>query len=101
MGTKDVRWEKYPAVVPADRAGRWLQMQANLGLAPNTITAYGRALDDYIRFSMAASVDVATAGREHMARWGKDLCERPNAAAAGARQRGLSHGDMHQRPTAV
>jgi len=37
MGTKDVRWEKYPAVVPADRAGRWLDMQANLGLAPNTM----------------------------------------------------------------
>ena len=101
MGTKDVRWEKYPAVVPADRAGRWLEMQANLGLAPNTINAYGRALDDYIRFSMAASVDVATAGREHVARWVRDLCERPNAAAAGARQSGLSNATIQQRLTAV
>jgi Phage integrase, N-terminal SAM-like domain len=101
MGTKDVRWEKYPAIVPADRAGRWLDMQANLGLAPNTMDAYGRALDDYIRFSTAASVDVATAGREHVARWVRDLCERPNAAAAGARQSGLSNATIQQRLTAV
>ena len=76
-------------------------MQANLGLAPNTIDAYGRALDDYIRFSTAASVDVATAGREHVARWVRDLCERPNAAAAGARQSGLSNATIQQRLTAV
>ena len=40
-----VRWEKYPSVGRRERAGEWLEMQANLGLAPNTIDAYGRALD--------------------------------------------------------
>ena len=69
-----VRWDKYPAVVPSNWAGPWLEMQGNLGLAPNTIDAYGRALEDYLRFCRTAGVDEATAGREHVARWVNDLC---------------------------
>jgi integrase/recombinase XerD len=95
-----VRWDKYPAVLPSNWAGRWLEMQGNLGLAPNTIDAYGRALDDYLRFCRTAGVDEATAGREHVARWVNDLCQRPRAAA-GATQIGLANATIQQRLTAV
>jgi integrase/recombinase XerD len=95
-----VRWDKYPAIEPREPAGRWLEMQANLGLAPNTIDAYGRALDDYLRFSSAAGVEEATAGREHVARWVNDLSQRPSAAA-GSRQIRLANATIQQRLTAV
>jgi site-specific recombinase XerD len=95
-----VQWEKYPAVEPRSRPGRWLEMQANLGLAPNTIDAYGRALDDYLRFSRAAGVEEELAGREHIARWVNHLCERPSAAR-GSRQIGLANATIQQRLTAV
>src|SRR5437763_12454491 len=40
----EVRWERYPSVAQLPYARSWLQIQGNLGLAPNTIDAYGRAL---------------------------------------------------------
>jgi len=43
----DVQWEHYPLVTQMQHAQMWLQLQANLGLAPNTVAAYGRALNDY------------------------------------------------------
>ena len=47
----EVRWERYPRLAESDLGRQWLTMQANLGLAPNTIDAYGRALEDYLNFS--------------------------------------------------
>ena len=43
-----VRWERYPLVGAHPLARKWLQLQADLGLAPNTIAAYGRALQEYL-----------------------------------------------------
>ncbi len=53
-----VCWEKYPSVGRRERTGEWLEMQANLGVAPNTIDAYGRALDEYLRFSSAEGIQL-------------------------------------------
>ena len=62
-----VVWERYPAVAANDRAREWLQIQADLGLARNTIEAYGRSLEDYFRFSEGRSTDVVTASKSHIA----------------------------------
>jgi site-specific recombinase XerD len=100
-----VHWEKYSAIERCDRAGEWLEMQANLGLSPNTIDAYGRALDDYLRFTTAARIAVTVAGREHVARWVNDLCQRPSAANASSLAHpariGLANATIQQRLTAV
>ena len=99
------RWEKYASVAGHAQARGWLEMQANLGLAPNTVDAYGRALDDYLRFSAAAGVDAAGASREHVARWVNDLCQRPSTARAPVEDRarpvGLANATIQQRLTAV
>ena len=50
-----VRWERYPLVAQSPHARSWLSMQGNLGLAQNTIEAYGRALEDYLAFSTRES----------------------------------------------
>jgi integrase/recombinase XerD len=99
------RWEKYGSVAGHVRARGWIEMQANLGLAPNTVDAYGRALEDYLRFSEVAGVDASAANREHVARWVNDLSQRPSAARASVEDRarpvGLANATIQQRLTAV
>ena len=43
----EVRWAAYPTVAQSETARAWLQIQAHLCLAPNTVEAYGRSLEDY------------------------------------------------------
>ncbi len=62
-----VQWERYPAVAENDRAREGLQIQADLGLARNTIEAYGRSLEDYFRFSEGRSTNVVSASKSHIA----------------------------------
>jgi len=40
--------EHWPAVARHSMAAAWLNLQVQLGLAPRTIDAYGRALADYL-----------------------------------------------------
>ena len=46
----EIRWEQYPLLARYELARNWLQRQAHLQLAPNTIDAYGRSLNDYLNF---------------------------------------------------
>ena len=41
----DVRWQHYPHVAANETAHAWLVLESNLGLAANTLDAYGRALE--------------------------------------------------------
>ena len=47
----DVDWARYPRLAVAAQARTWLTIQANLQLAPNTVAAYARALEEYLAFS--------------------------------------------------
>ncbi len=87
-----VEWTRYPRVAEVETTRRWLSFQANRGLADNTIQAYGRALEDYLRFCQAANTEVLTATREGIARYVRDLQERPEP---------LSLATTKQRLTAV
>src|SRR3989442_1593801 len=81
----DVRWERYPLVAASATARAWLEIQANLGLAKNTIEAYGRALQDYLAFGVrSGAVDgrIETATRAHVAAYVRDLATRPNPRGA-------------------
>ena len=46
----EIRWELYPLVAVAERSRAWLQLQNHLQLAPKTIDAYGRSLNDFLAF---------------------------------------------------
>jgi integrase/recombinase XerD len=46
----EVKWDRYPRVAGNVHAREWLEFQATRGLAANTIEAYGRDLDSYLRF---------------------------------------------------
>lgn len=101
----DVRWERYLLVAANAYTHAWLSIQANLGLAPNTIDAYGRAVDDYLRFSRDRQVDPAEAKRDHIAAYVRDLTERPNPKHAKILHldsaAGLANATLQQRITAV
>jgi integrase/recombinase XerD len=102
-----VRWECFPLVAQSPLARSWLALQANLGRSPNTITAYGRGVEDYLRFCDARAVEWPTATREHIGHYVQDLRTRINERPTRAyRARdgivpGLSNATVQQRLTAV
>ena len=101
----DIQWNRYPALAELPHARTWLTIQANLGLAPNTITAYGRALDDYFAFCARRGLEANIATRDHIAAYVRDLTTRPGRCSQKVQQIdsgvGLSNATLQQRLTAV
>lgn len=100
-----MRWELYSRVFEHGRARAWLSMQHNLRLAPNTVEAYGRSLEDYLAFCEREGREPESAGRDHLALYVGDLSSRPNPRGekvlnigSGA---GLSNATIQLRLTAV
>ncbi len=92
---------RFPRLFALPPAGRWLTIQVNLGLAPATIDAYGRALVDYLQFSQQRTVVVETATREHIAAYVHHLANQPLARPTPDRTVGLANATMQQRLVAV
>lgn len=100
-----VKWQHYPSVALLPAAKAWLEIQANFGLAPNTIDAYGRALEDYLQLSARLQFAPGSASREHISTYVRDLTSRQSPLGANVRAFdsgvGLSNATMQQRLTAV
>ena len=97
--------EHYPHVGGNEVARAWLVLESNLGLAANTLDAYGRGLEEYIAFSAGKDTAVVTATRDHIAAYIRYLTSRPSRRApnvlgldSGA---GLANATLQQRITAV
>lgn len=101
----DIRWERYPLVAQREHTRTWLQIQGNLGLASNTIEAYGRALEGYLRFCQNQEIRPEAATREQMSRYVRDLTSRPNPRGTNIRVLdsgvGLANATLQQYLTAV
>lgn len=101
----NICWERYPHVAQTPHGRTWLTIQMNLGLAQNIIDAYGRALEDFLVFSIRDGFSPETATREHIARYVHDLSSRPNPRGATIRVldtgSGLANATLQQRLTAV
>lgn len=102
---EQIRWDRYPLLAKNSRSFVWLKIQVNLGLATNTIEAYGRSLEDFFRFCERSLVVPESATREHISEYVRDLASRPNprgqnirAIAPGA---GLRNSTLQLRLTAV
>lgn len=101
----NIPWERYPSVAQCKPAREWLEIQANLQLRPNTIKAYGFALEDYLSFCARGEIEVEQATKAHLAKYVQDLTTRPSPRGpnvivvdSGA---GLSNATIQQRLTAV
>ena len=105
MELEDIRWGRYPAVAEHAGARRWIETQVLLGMAPNTVDAYARAVQDFLAFCEQAGIVATRATRDQIAEYVGDLRRRPNPRGAkimllgsGA---GLSNATLQQRLTAV
>jgi integrase/recombinase XerD len=97
--------EQSPVLADCPLGLRWLALQANAGRSPRTVDAYARSLADYLGFCDRVGVDVVSAGRAEIARYVRDLRERPGrrggnvvALDSGA---GLSVATLQLRVTVV
>jgi site-specific recombinase XerD len=100
-----IKWQHYPSVLLLPAAKAWLDIQANLGLARNTIEAYGRALEDYLQLCARLQFTPVSASREHISAYIRDLTSRRSPLGSNVRAFdsgvGLSNATMQQRITAV
>src|SRR4051794_1052238 len=87
-----VLWGRYPPLAPSPHGQAWLGMQADLGLARNTIEAYGRALRDYFAFCERRLVAADMATRAHIAAYVRDLATRPTRRRSAVRARDAGAG---------
>lgn len=105
-GVRDgIRWAGFPAVEKLPEARQWLRTQEMLGLAPNTLEAYGRGLGDFLGWCESADVLAASASRSDVARYVGNLSRRrgvrgPRVVSLDSGG-GLSNATMQQRLTAV
>jgi site-specific recombinase XerD len=101
----EIRWELYPLVAASERSRAWLQLQQYLQLAPKTIDAYGRSLNDFLDFCQRSEVVPETITREQVTFYVHDLAHRPNPKGAKVLSvehgRGLSNSTMQQRITVL
>lgn len=101
----DIRWERYPLLAHREHSRAWLQIQGNLGLASNTIEAYGRALETYLRFCRDHEIIPEAASREQLSWYVHDLTSRPNPRGKKVRVLdsgfGLANATLQQYLTAV
>jgi integrase/recombinase XerD len=103
MGT--IQWQHYPYVAENPHARAWLETQAMLCLADNTIKAYGRSTNDYLAFCQRASISFVEATRADIALYVDDMLQRPNSKGENIRYLhsgvGLANATLHQRLTVV
>jgi integrase/recombinase XerD len=102
----NIEWFRYPFVAVHDQARTWLTTETLLGLAPNTLDAYARGLNDFLGFCERANISPVSATRADLARYVGDLRGRPRPASHHgpsdlAPLTGLSNATLQQRLTAV
>lgn len=73
----ELRWERYPRVAENVRAKEWLEFQAARGLAANTLDAYGRDLNAYLKFLEAAGISLQAVNRSTLAAYIRSISELP------------------------
>ena len=100
-----VRWSRHPSVAANDWGRRWLQIQADMGLAQNTVDAYGRGLEEFLCFTRSMGAAFLEVRREHIAAYVRFLRTKPGqeertVVVIDAASR-LSNATLQQRLTVV
>jgi integrase/recombinase XerD len=69
----EIRWGRVPLVAAQNDARAWLGFQACRGLALNTLEAYGRNLERYLRFINTCGKEPHEIGQETVGAYLGDL----------------------------
>ena len=91
-------WTSFPIAAADPSCRTWLTLLGNLGRSPATIDAYGRGLDQYLRFCRDLGVDAADATLEQVSLFVRHLRGDPGEVQ---RRAPVSDATLHQRLTAV
>ena len=67
--------DRWPTLFRHPEASAWLQIQTDLGLAPRTLDAYARGLEDYLVMCRDEPIDPIAAGRADIARFALEATE--------------------------
>ncbi len=102
---ESIEWYRYPVLAENPHGKQWIKSEALLGLAPNTIDAYARGVNDFLEFCQRADVNLLTASKGDLARYVGDLRQRPGPQKTHRDLLGqsshLSNATLQQRLTAV
>jgi len=100
-----IHWEYYPCVAQNHHARAWLETQAMLGLANNTLAAYGRGANDFLAFCQRTSRPFIEATKADIVAYIDDMTHRPNPRGDTIRYlhrgTGLANNTLQQRLTVV
>lgn len=100
-----IHWEYYPSVAQNPHARDWLETQAMLGLAHNTVQAYGRGANDYLTFCERTVRPFIEATKANIVAYIDDMTHRSNPKGENIRYlhsgAGLANSTMQQRLTVV
>ncbi len=94
-----IHWSRYPTMAANEPARRWLQSVADLGLASNTVEAYGRGVEQFLLFSRAMGVAPESARRDHIAAYVRFASTKKATKDEGAQP--VANATLQQRLTAV
>src|SRR6266540_2309776 len=97
----DRAWEHYPRIAADPYARTWLTIQVNLGLATNTVAAYGRSLEAFLAFCQYAAIAPTTATKADIAAYVREMAERPPVPERHDLRTGLANATMQLRLTAL
>jgi site-specific recombinase XerD len=93
--------DKWPVLGRHERAAVWLGVWSDLGRAPRTIDAYARGLAEYLEMCEREEADPLTVDRAHIARFVREMTERPSRGGANVVSidsgAGLSNATLQQR----
>ena len=95
-----IQWSRYPTIAANEPARRWLQSVADLGLASNTVEAYGRGVEQFLLFNRAMGVTSENARRDHIAAYVR-FASAKRGDKDGAGVQAVANATLHQRLTAV
>ncbi|WP_298673144.1 tyrosine-type recombinase/integrase [uncultured Sphingomonas sp.] len=105
MTAVNIRWQLFPLTSRHVNGKEWLDIQHMLGLASNTVEAYGRGLEQFLRWCEANDVAASAATRPNIASYVAHLRTLPGARKsvrdAAQSTSGLSSATLHQRLTAI
>lgn len=105
MNPEGIDWGRFPLVAENALARHWVEAEILMGLAPNTVDAYARGVEDFLGFCKRAGIESLGASGADAARYANDLRRRPGPWGAGTvlleSGAGLSTATMRQRMTAV
>jgi integrase/recombinase XerD len=98
-------WDRFPLVERSPLARLWLEIQANLGLARNTLQAYAFGINEYLTFLDGNGLVPEVARREHVAEYVRYLRMRPSRRGSSIRMlesgAGLANSTLQQRLTVI